>query len=413
MASNPAVLVIDQDPEARFQVGRLVQQADFELSGQAGLGTEAVALASDAGPDIILCGMNEPVVRAAQTIEALVHALPQTPVIAYAGSGDLQLVRKAMRAGARDFLQAPFKPEELGRSLFAALESEERRRLDESSGALLGAAGSIITVSGAKGGVGKTTLATNLAVALAGAGQSAVLVDADDTFGDAADNLALRGERTVTDALRELDTEQPEGVRCFLTYRKDGLAVLPAPTSPFEWRGMPGARLEALLRALARQFDAVVVDTGSTLSEVSMAALDAASAVLWVTTPEYASVHDSLQAFQSLRSVNRLDDRFRVVLNIASPEVEVRPDSIERALGAAIFWTIPYDRVVRRCAQAGQSFVEADQRSPASAGVIELAEALSGVGSVRPGGAGRESFLARMLPGRRARAAGRWQEARR
>lgn len=412
MASNPAVLVIDQDPEARFQVGRLVQQADFELSGQAGLGTEAVALASDAGPDLVLCGMNEPVVRAVQTIEALVHALPQTPVIAYAGSGDLQLVRKAMLAGARDFLKTPFKPEELGRSLFAALESEERRRLGESSGALLGAAGSIITVSGAKGGVGKTTLATNLAVALAGTGQSVVLVDADDTFGDAADNLALRGERTVTDALRELDIEQPEGVRRFLTYHQNGLAVLAAPASPFEWRGVPGERLEALLRALARQFDAVVVDTASTLSEVSMAALGAASAVLWVTTPEYASVRDSLQAFQTLRSVNCLDDRVRVVLNIASSEVEVRPDSIEQALGAAIFWTIPYDRTVRRCAQAGQSLVEAEPRSPASAGVIELARALSGAGAVSPAAAGRESFLARMLSGRRARTAGRWQEAR-
>lgn len=412
MASSLTVVVIDQDPEARFQVGRLVQQADFELSGQAGVGTEAVALASDAGPDIVLCGMNEPVVRAVQTIEALVHASPQTPVIAYAGSGDLQLVRRAMLAGARDFLQTPIKPEELGRSLFAALESEERRRLGESSGAVLGAAGSIITVSGAKGGVGKTTLATNLAVALAGAGQSVVLVDADDTFGDAADNLALRGERTVTDALRELDTEQPEGVRRFLTYHQHGLAVLAAPASPFEWRGVPGDRLEALLRALARQFDAVVVDTASTLSDVSMAALGAASVVLWVTTPEYASVHDSLQAFQALRSVNRLDDRVRVVLNIASSEVEVRPDSIEQALGAAIFRIIPYDRMVRRCAQAGQSFVEADPHSPASAGVIELAEALSGAGVVIPAGAGRESLLARIIPGRRTHAAGRWQAAR-
>ena len=410
MSLNPTVLVVDQDPEARFQVGRLVQQVEFDLSGQAGFGTEAVSLASDVHPDIVLCGMKEPVARAVQTIESLAHALPQTPVIAYADSGELQLVRKAMLAGARDFLQAPIKPEELARSLVAALESEERRRMGEATGAVLGAAGAIITVSGAKGGVGKTTLATNLAVALARAGQSVVLVDADDTFGDAADNLSLRAERTVTDALRELDADDADGLRRFLTHHENGLALLAAPASPFEWRGVPPERLEALLRALARQFDAVVVDTASTLSEVSLATLSAASVVLWVTTPEYASVHDSLQAFQALRGVNRLDDRVRIILNEASSEIEVRPDSIERALGAPVFWTIPYDRAVRRTAQAGQPFVAADARSPAAAGVVALAEALSGTQTAEPQ---RDGLLTRLLPGhRREPSLGRLREAR-
>jgi pilus assembly protein CpaE len=270
--------------------------------------------------------------------------------------------------------------------------------MGEATGAVLGAAGAIITVSGAKGGVGKTTIATNLAVALARAGQSVVLVDADDTFGDAADNLSLRAERTVTDALRELDADDADGLRRFLTHHENGLALLAAPASPFEWRSVPAERIEALLRALARQFDTVVVDTASTLSEVSLATLAAASVVLWVTTPEYASVHDSLQAFQALRGVNRLDDRVRIILNEASSEIEVRPDSIERALGAPVFWTIPYDRAVRRTAQAGQPLVEADGRSPAAAGVVALAEALSGAQPAEPQ---RDGLLTRLLPGHR------------
>lgn len=409
MATNPTVLVVDQDPEARFQVGCLVQQAAFDVAGQAGLGTEAVSLATDARPDIILCGMNEPVARAVQTIESLVHALPQTPVIAYAGSAELSLVRKAMLAGARDFLQTPLKPVELERSLIAALESEERRRLGETSGAVLGAAGAIITVSGAKGGVGKTTLATNLAVALVRSGQSAVLVDADDTFGDAADSLALHGERTVIDALRDFDSERPDTLRPYLTHHENGLAVLAAPSSPFDWRGLQPERLESLLRTLARQYDAVVVDTASTMSDVSIATLSAASVVLWVTTPEYASVHDSLQAFQALRSISRLDDRLRIVLNTASSEIEVRPDSIEQALGAPIFWTVPYDRAVRRFAQAGRSLVETDARSAAAAAVIELAEAVGGTPS-SPAQNGRDGLLSRLIPRRHA-AAGQWQGA--
>jgi Flp pilus assembly CpaE family ATPase len=146
------------------------------------------------------------------------------------------------------------------------------------------------------------------------------------------------------------------------------------------------------------------------MSDVSIASLTAASVVWWVTTPEYASVHDSLQAFQALRSISRLDDRLRIVLNTASSEIEVRPDSIEQALGAPIFWTVPYDRAVRRVAQAGHSLVETDARSAAAAAVIGLAEAVGGTPS-SPAQHPRDGLLSRILPRRHA-ASGQWQEAR-
>ena len=129
MASVPRVLIIDQDPEARYGARQLVEQAGFQAGGEAGLGTEAVAQASELKPDVVLFGLKEPLARAIQTLEAIVHELPGTPIISYAESSELQTVRQAMLAGARDFLRAPLKPEELRRSLSAALESEERRKV--------------------------------------------------------------------------------------------------------------------------------------------------------------------------------------------------------------------------------------------------------------------------------------------
>ena len=166
MARNPSVLVIDPDPEVRFQVRRLLGQVPFAFGAEFAPGMEAVVGAADAKPDIVLCGLREPALRVLQTIESLVDTLPQVPVIVYSESGDFALVRKAMLAGARDFLRAPIKPEELHRSLTGALESEERRRLRATGDAVGGPHGRLITVFGAKGGVGKSTLATNLAVAL-------------------------------------------------------------------------------------------------------------------------------------------------------------------------------------------------------------------------------------------------------
>lgn len=411
MARTPGVLIVDQDPDVRFQVQRLVREAAFEVSDQAGLGTEAVVLATEVRPDIILCGLQEPVARVLQTIESLIHATPETPIIVYSDSTELEIVRRTMLAGARDFLQAPFKPDELRRSLTAVLESEERRRLRQAGDAGLGPQGKIIAVFGAKGGAGKTTVATNLAVALARRGrETAALVDVDDAFGDVAESLALPKERTVIDGLRELDGAERGGLKTFLTYHDSGLAVLPAPTSPFEWKGIAGERLQQLLRQLARQFDIVLVDTSSTLSEVSLGALEAASTILWITTPEYASVHDSLRALQAIRSLRLPEDRIRVILNIASPEVEVLPSSIEQALACRILWTIPHDRQLRRCAQLGQALVDVHPQSPAAISLSDLALAVSGA----PLELGNDGLLRRLFAsidisiGKRRR----WQEAR-
>ena len=376
MASAPSVLVIDLDPEVRFQVQGLVRQAAFEVAGQAAPGTEAIAAAVETRPDAIVCGLREPFSRALLTVESLTRSLPETPLVAYAATVGLALVRKAMLAGARDFIRAPFNADELRRSLNEALESEERRRLGEGGG-VLGPQGLVITVFGANGGVGKTAVAANLAVAAARLGQAAVLVDADDTFGDAGESLAVAKSPSIMDALRAGEAGSGQ-IKPFLSEHASRLSVLSAPANPLEWRSVTGDALRQLLVQLARQFDVVVVDTGSTLSDVTVTALQQAAQVLWVTTPEYARVHDSLQALSAIRELGIAEERIRLVLNVASADCDVRASSVEEALGRPIFWTVPYDRRLRRAAQIGEPVVDAQPDSPAAASLRDLADLLTG-----------------------------------
>ena len=400
MAKFPGIFIVDPDPDTRYKIAQMVPETGFTVSGQAGLGTEAVASATEARPEIILCAMKEPVSRVVQTIESLSYALPDTPIIVYSDTTDLDIIRKAMLAGARNFLSSPIRLDELKRSLSATLEAEERRHVRSADNSILAAEGAIITVFGAKGGIGKTTVASNLAVAFVRqAGQSCVLVDADDSFGDAAANLAVTPERTLVDALRVLDDDDGDLKSC-LAYHESGLAIVSAPTDPLEWRDVRPEQVEKMLHRLARYFDFVIVDTSATLGEVSQAALGAASLVLWITTPDYASVRDSLQALQATQRLGLYDDRFRFVLNIASMETNVDPEVIEEAIGARLFWTIPHNRLLRRSGQLGQAIVEASPKSPASRCFTELARVLSGL----PPEPRANGLIGRLFAGRNGKA---------
>src|SRR3990170_2126087 len=179
MARVPEVMVVDQDPKARYEVKQLAKQAQLTVAGEAAFGTEAVSLAADVKPEVIVCGISKPPERSLQTIEALLDLLPETPIVAYSWRDDAEVVRKAMMAGARDFFVMPAESERVLESIRAVLEAEERKRLRISGQAkALGPRGLIITVFGAKGGVGKSTVATNLGVALSGdLAHSVVLVD--------------------------------------------------------------------------------------------------------------------------------------------------------------------------------------------------------------------------------------------
>jgi len=225
MARVPEVLVIDQDPASRFEFKRILRGAALGFAGEAGLGTEGVSLAAETTPDVILCGMAQPPERSLQTMEALMDVLPETPVIAYGRSEDVDAVRLAMQSGARDFLTLPADTEKLVESVRKVLESEERKRLRMSGQAKgIGPRGLVVAVFGAKGGVGKTTVATNVSVALASElGQSVVLVDGDNAFGDVASSLELRADKTIIDVLRDREKIDRSNVEEYLMRHGSGL----------------------------------------------------------------------------------------------------------------------------------------------------------------------------------------------
>ena len=212
MARNLSALIIDPNPDSRLEAAQSVEAIGLDAAGEGSYGTESTVLAAELKPNVVLLAVEEPPVRALSTLESLQQIIPDTPVLVYSSSGDVELVRQAMRWGARDFLTKPLRPEDLRDTIHTVLAQEEQRQLARwGDVAVAGARGTVITVAGAKGGIGKSTIATNLAIALRQVtGQEVALVDGDAQFGDVSVMLDLDVQHSIADLARNEPEISPD-----------------------------------------------------------------------------------------------------------------------------------------------------------------------------------------------------------
>jgi len=393
MARTPEAVIIDPDLGARADIKRALMLAHFAVSGEAGYGIEAVTVAKEQVPDVFVISVEEPVARALQTIEALGDVLPDTPTIAYSSLGDAASVRRAMVSGARDYLIKPVKPEDLTRAIYGVMEQEERRRMRASGERPEApASGTIITVFGAKGGIGKTTISTNLATALVRATNSTVvLVDMDTRFGDVAIMMDVAVEQSIADLARRVDDMDRDTVRDYLVRHHSGVMILPAPLHPTEWRNVTAEQITKIIHLLGQSYDYVIVDTPGTFNEIVAATLESAGLILLVTSMDIASIKDTALALEMLQSAGVSEDKVKLMINHSTAANTLREEDVERVLEYRVFWRIPHDLNVATSTQLGQPVVITKPYARVSRSISDLAAALSGTVSEKKG------FLERFL----------------
>ncbi|MCU1634849.1 MAG: Cobyrinic acid ac-diamide synthase, partial [Cryobacterium sp.] len=280
---------------------------------------------------------------------------------------DPELALAAMRAGIRDILEPAADAEAIRVLLERACRSSASRRRgsDPVAEAQGGPTGQVIVVASPKGGVGKTTIATNLAVALGKlAPMSTVLVDLDAQFGDVASALQLMPEHTLTDAVSPAAAQDPMVLKAFLSVHHSSIYALCAPHSPAEADRISGENIVHLLGQLASEFRYVVVDTAPGLGEQTLAAFEAGTDAVLLCSMDVPSVRGLRKQLDILAELQLLPQRKHMVVNLAESNSGLSIRDIEATIGVPIDTVVPRSRDIMHATNAGEPLMQKVTRSP-------------------------------------------------
>jgi pilus assembly protein CpaE len=406
MADQIRVLIVDDIPETRDHLAKLLGfETDIEVVGAAASGREALEMAARLTPDVVLMDINMPDMDGIAATERMASEVPTAAVVMMSVQGEADYLRRSMLAGAREFLVKPFSSDELTASI-RQVYTREREKLSRiaiqpaAAAAAAAAAGGttvklstgtdhredtepgrIVAVFGPKGGVGRTTLAVNLAVAAATElGQRTCLVDASFQFGDVGVLLNLNPKnKSIADLIPELEAGVSESLDSFLINHSAGIRVLLAPPSPEMAELITPTGTKHMLEALRATHDLVVVDCMSSFNETTLAILDLADIVLTMLSLEITSIKNIRLFLEVAEQLGYGTEKVRLVLNRADSSLGIRVADVEHSIGRRVDHTIVSDgRSVVYALNRGVPFFLSNREAQVSQDVLRLASAVAG-----------------------------------
>jgi pilus assembly protein CpaE len=386
------ILVVDDNPDTRGHVSRLLYfEDDIEVIAQATNGRQGIEMAAELKPHIVLMDINMPDVDGIEATQEMSVKAPFSQVIIMTVQAEQYYMKQAMAAGARDFQPKPFTSEELvscvrrvynfGRPIYEQLAAAEQAEIRQEAKAKIEAAKKkvgtpVIAVYSPKGGIGASTVAANLAVALQRAAGDVVLMDADFQFGDVLVHLNTRPTRTVADVIHEegLDLELLGDV---ILPHSSGLRLLLGPPQPELADAITPEMVARMITHLRDQYGLVLIDTSSKLDDRIMAVLENVDYILLLTSPELPAIK-SAKLFLELCDQLQFDrDKIWVTINSANQSGGVPPSKIEKILKLDWTYRVPYDPRVLPAVNRGIVLTQQEPNSPMAQAIIQIADEIN------------------------------------
>jgi pilus assembly protein CpaE len=388
MADRIRVLIVDDIPETRDHLAKLLGfEPDIEVAGAASSGAEAIAQATKLQPDVVLMDINMPDLDGIAATERLSAQVPSAAVVMMSVQGEADYLRRSMLAGAREFLVKPFSSDELTASIRQVYSREKEKASRQPAvqpiarGVDQPDLGTVVAVFSPKGGVGRTTIAVNLAVAAATElNKKVVLLDGSFQFGDVAVLLNLNPkDKSMFELVPELEAGGDfETLDTYTVTHSSGAKVILAPPSPEMADVITPAGVKHVVEMLRQRYELVVVDCASWFNDTTLGILDLADVILTVLTLEITSIKN-IRLFLEVAEKLGYEDKVRLVLNRADTTLGIRVADVEHSIGRKVDNTIVSDgRAVVYALNRGVPFVISNREAQVSQDVLRLATAVTG-----------------------------------
>lgn len=392
-ADKIRVLIVDDIAETRENVRKLLQfESDVEVVGTARTGKEGIQLAQEMDPDVVLMDINMPDVDGITATENIRKTSPHIQVVILSVQGDQNYMRRAMLAGARDFLTKPPMGDELISAIKRAGEMAHSERekgakqqmamsaVTPSMGGMGGFTpaqrGKIIVVYSPKGGTGCTTIAVNLAIALNNEDTRTVLIDGNLQFGDVAVFVNEQGKNTIVDIAPRVDDLDAEIVEeILIKHQASGVRILAAPQRPEMAEKISTDQFVKVLQFMQRFYSYVVVDTSSILTDVILSAIDLSDILVLVTTQEIPAIKNSRLILDLLNTMGINKDRIVFAMNRFDKRIAITPERVSENLKHEIAAVVPLDeKIAITAVNRGIPFMLDNKSQPIGRGIFSLAE---------------------------------------
>ncbi len=375
------IIIADDIKNTRESIRRILSlDSDFQVVGEAGCGSEAIRLTELLNPDIVLMDISMPDIDGLKATELLSFRAQNTSIIIMSVEDSSEHMTKAMLAGAKAFIVKPFTGSELTSTILNIYHKETRKKEiisppsnpateeDQSSA-------KVISVFGAKGGIGKTTIAVNLAVELAKTKSAEVLLlDFDLQFGDIASFLNLVPKRTITD-LAQVNPIKDEDIRFNILNHSSGAEILAASTRPEYAEMVTPEHVEQILTVVKPHYNFIICDNSSRFDDISLSNLDIANEIWIVTGIDIPAIKNTKLSLEVLHSLN-YTPKIKLILNRFEKRMGIGIRDIESSLGMKVNYVIPEEEQLTVILNKGVPFIEAIPRSGPAQEIKKMASDL-------------------------------------
>lgn len=389
------VLIVDDVADTRENVRKLLQfEADIDVVGAARSGKEGIQLSLELDPDVVLMDINMPDIDGISATETIRQKSPHIQVVILSVQGDQNYMRRAMLAGARDFLTKPPMGDELVSAVrrggeMSHIERSKNKQPRASSlipgrgpstsaGQVSFIQGKVITVYSPKGGTGCTTIASNMAIALHNDETRVVLVDANLQYGDVAMFFNEQGKNTILDIAPRVDELDPDIVEeIMIKHDASGIHILAAPQRPEQAEKVSAEQFSKVINYLRQLYAYIVIDTATTLTDVVLSAIDISDAIILVTTQDIPAIKNARLFLDLIQTIGVDREHIIFVMSKYDKRIGITPERISENLKQKVNAVIPLDeKVVIPAVNRGVPFMLDNKTQPVAKGIFGLAEAV-------------------------------------